>query len=155
MVDRRTGTTGGDQSPVYDLVQVVFALPQQASEGTRRLALGELQNIRNAAKDCPSLLKIGKEKAPQLSSEGHLTASEMTAEMRSLVNRLPIGQVSPTIVQKNGVGVIMVCGKTEAKAGKAPTRDEIGESILRQRFDNVARRYLRDLRRNAYVDVRV
>lgn len=155
VVDRRTGTTGGDQGPVYDLVQVVFALPQQASEATRRLALGELQNIRNTAKDCPSLLKIGKEKAPQLSSEGHLTSSEMTAEMRTLVNRLPIGQVSPTIVQKNGVGVIMVCGKTEAKAGKALTRDEIGETILRQRFDNVARRYLRDLRRNAYVDVRV
>jgi peptidyl-prolyl cis-trans isomerase SurA len=77
--------------------------------------------------------------------------------LRALVNRLQIGQVSPAIVQKNGVGVIMVCGKTDPKAtaGKGPTRDEIGETILRQRLDNVARRYLRDLRRNAYVDVRV
>jgi peptidyl-prolyl cis-trans isomerase SurA len=155
VLDRRTGTTGSDQGPVYDLVQVVFPLPAQASEATKRAAIGELQSIRNAAKDCPSLLKIGKEKAPQLSSEGKLTATEMTPEMRGLVNRLPIGQVSPTIVQKNGIGVIMICGKTEAKAGKGPSRDEIGESILRQRLDNVARRYLRDLRRSAYVDVRV
>jgi hypothetical protein len=35
------------------------------------------------------------------------------------------------------------------------TRDEAAESLLRQRLDTVARRYLRDLRRNAYVDVRV
>ena len=155
VLDRRTGTTGSDQGPVYDLVQVVFPLPAQTSEATRRAAMGELQTIRNAAKDCPSLLKIGKEKAPQLSSEGRLTAAEMTAEMRGLVNRLAIGQVSPTIVQKNGVGVVMICAKTEAKAGKGPSREEISESILRQRLDNVARRYLRDLRRNAYVDVRV
>lgn len=155
VVDRRTGTTSSDQGPVYDLVQVVFPLPAQTSEATRRVAMGELQTIRNAAKDCPSLLKIGKEKAPQLSSEGRLTAAEMTPEMRGLVNRLAIGQVSPTIVQKNGVGVVMICAKTEAKAGKGPSREEISETILRQRLDNVARRYLRDLRRNAYVDVRV
>jgi peptidyl-prolyl cis-trans isomerase SurA len=155
VLDRRTGMTGSDQGPVYDLVQVVFPLPAQTSETTRRLAVNELQSIRNAAKDCPSLLKIGKEKAPQLSSEGRLTAAEMTPEMRGLVNRLPIGQVSPTIVQKNGVGVVMICSKTDAKAGKGPSREEISEAILRQRLDNVARRYLRDLRRNAYVDVRV
>ena len=29
------------------------------------------------------------------------------------------------------------------------------DTLLRQRLDTVARRYLRDLRRNAYVDVRV
>jgi peptidyl-prolyl cis-trans isomerase SurA len=157
VLDRRTGTTGGEQAEVYDIVQVVFSLPQQPNEAARRAAIAEAQSVRNAAKDCPSLLKIGKEKAPQLSSEGRLTASEMTPELRALVNRLQIGQVSPAIVQKNGVGVIMVCGKTDPKAtaGKGPTRDEIGETILRQRLDNVARRYLRDLRRNAYVDVRV
>jgi peptidyl-prolyl cis-trans isomerase SurA len=120
----------------------------------RRTAVGEAQNVRTAAKDCPSLLKIGKEKAPQLSSEGKLTAANLSAEMRNLVSHLPIGQVSAPIVQKNGVGVIMVCAKSDGKSS-APTREEIGETILRQRFDTVARRYLRDLRRDAYVDVRV
>jgi peptidyl-prolyl cis-trans isomerase SurA len=76
--------------------------------------------------------------------------------MPNRVNRLPPGQASQVIAQKNGVGVIMVCSKTEAKdAAKGPSRDEIGETILRQRLDTLARRYLRDIRRNAYVDVRV
>jgi peptidyl-prolyl cis-trans isomerase SurA len=156
VLDRRTGTTGGEQETTFDIVQVVFPLPAQASEAAKRSAIGEAQNVKNAAKDCPSLLKIGKEKSPQLSSEGHLKAADLTQEMRNLVNRLPIGQASPAIVQKNGVGVIMVCSKTDAQGGgKAPTRDEIGETILRQRLDTMARRYLRDLRRGAYVDVRV
>ena len=157
VIDRRTGTTGtgSDQDAVYNIVQVVFPAPPQAGEAVRRAAIKELQAIRTTAKDCPTLLKLGKEKAPQLSSEGRLRAGEMTAEMRNLVNRLPTGEPSPTIVQKNGVGVIMVCSKTEATGGMEPSRDEISETILRQRLDTLARRYLRDLRRNAYVDVRV
>ena len=41
------------------------------------------------------------------------------------------------------------------KKKHAVTRDEAAESLLKQRLDTVSRRYLRDLRRNAYVDVRV
>jgi peptidyl-prolyl cis-trans isomerase SurA len=154
VVDRRTGNSGGEQDAVFDIVQVVFPLPARPSEALRQAALREAASVRGAAKDCPSLLKIGKEKAPQLSSEGKLKASSISPEMRNLVNRLSIGQASEPIVQKNGVGVIMVCAKSNSGGGGV-TREDVTESLLRQRLDTVARRYLRDLRRNAYVDVRV
>jgi peptidyl-prolyl cis-trans isomerase SurA len=155
VVDRRTGNSGGEQDAVFDIVQVVFPLPARPSEAMRQAALREAASVRSAAKDCPSLLQIGKEKAPQLSSEGKLRASSISPEMRGLVNRLSIGQVSEPIVQKNGVGVIMVCAKSNSSGGGAVTREDVTETLLRQRLDTVARRYLRDLRRNAYVDVRV
>jgi peptidyl-prolyl cis-trans isomerase SurA len=154
VVDRRSGTSGGGQEAVYDIVQVVFPFPPRASEAARRTAISEAQAVRAAAKDCPSLLKIGKEKAPQLSSEGKLRAASISPEMRNLVDRLSIGEASEPIVQKNGVGVIMVCAKGKGSGG-AVTREDAAESLLRRRLDTVARRYLRDLRRNAYVDVRV
>ena len=153
VVDRRNGTVGGDQGEVYDIVQVVFPVSIQASETARRTALSEAEKIRTAAKDCPTFLKIGKERAPQLSSEGKLRSNEISPQMRNIVSKLAIGQASEPIVQKNGVGVIMVCGKSKA-GGAETTREEVAESLLRQRLDTVARRYLRDLRRNAYVDVR-
>jgi len=155
VVERRAGTSGGsEQEAVYDIVQVVFPFPPRASDASRRAAISEAQAVRTAAKDCPSLLKIGKEKAPQLSSEGKLRAASISPEMRNLVNRLSIGEASEPIIQKNGVGVIMVCAKGKSGGG-AVTREEAAESLVRRRLDTVARRYLRDLRRNAYVDVRV
>jgi len=153
VVDRRNGASGSEQETVYDIVQVVFPLPARPSEANRQAALREAASIRGAAKDCPGLLKIGKEKAPQLSSEGQLRANNISPQMRTLVNQLAIGQVSEPIVQKNGVGVIMVCAKKDGGGGV--TRENVSESLLRERLDTVARRYLRDLRRNAYVDVRV
>ncbi len=153
VVDRRTGTAGSEQDTIYDIVQVVFPLPAQANDASRRAAMSEAASVRGAAKDCPSLLKIGKEKAPQLSSEGKLRAAAISPAMRTVVSRLPIGQASDPIIQKNGIGVIMVCAKSDESG--AVTRDEVFQSLLSQRLDTVARSYLRDLRRDAYVDVRV
>jgi peptidyl-prolyl cis-trans isomerase SurA len=155
VLDRRVGGANvSKQETVYDMVQVVFPLPTGANEAALRKAMGEVQSVREAAKDCPALLKIGKEKAPQLSSEGKVPEDRISPQMRKLIDGLPVGQVSAPIVQKNGVGVVMVCGKSTT-GGEANTRDAIADSLLRQRLDTVSRRYLRDLRRNSYVDVRV
>lgn len=154
VLDRRLGgESTAKQETVYDMVQVVFPLPQRATEAALRTAMGEAENMRTTAKDCPTFLKIGKEKAPQLSSEGQVPESRISPDMRRVIDGLPVGQVSQPIVQKNGVGVIMVCQKSTL--GGEDTREAITESLIRQRLDTVSRRYLRDLRRNAYVDVRV
>jgi peptidyl-prolyl cis-trans isomerase SurA len=160
VLDRRNGNTGGGQQqegPSYDVVQVVLPLPPQPSEAAKRTALAEIQSVRSA-KSCPELLKIGKEKAPQLSSEGQVNPAALPAQLRELVTKLPIGQPSQPILQRNGIGVIMVCSRDAAATPKKtgePGRDEVFDSLLKQKLDTVSRRYLRDLRRAAYVDVRV
>jgi peptidyl-prolyl cis-trans isomerase SurA len=156
VLDRRTGRSdpGADEA-VLHLVQVVFPLPAQASEAMRRAALGEAVSAKSSAKNCEEMLKIGKEKgSQQLSSEGHLRLSQIAPAIRNIVAQTEVGQASQPIVQKNGVGVIMVCQK-EVPNTTLPTRDEIADQLARQRAENLARRYMRDLRRTAFVDVRV
>ncbi len=154
VLDRRTGRSVSEEDTVLSIVQVVFPLPPQAGEEARRDALAEAQATRNDAKNCEDMLKIGKEKAPQLSSAGDLRVSQIAPGMRSAVLGLVVGQPSQPILQKNGVGVIMVCKKTEPKP-VIQTRDDVAESLMRNRLDTLARRYMRDLRRAAFVDVRV
>jgi peptidyl-prolyl cis-trans isomerase SurA len=157
VLDRRNGATGGgQQDTVYDVVQVVFALPAQANEAMKQKAAGEAASVRAASKNCADMLRIGKEKTPQLSSEGKVSAASVAPQMRDLLSKLAVGEASQPILQRNGIGIIMVCSKEtqSAKTGD-PTREELFESLLRQKLDTVSRRYLRDLRRAAYVDVRV
>ena len=138
------------------IVQVVFPLPPQASAEARRAALGEAEAARTDAKSCADMLRIGREKAPQLSSEGDLRLSQIAPAMRSLVLGLGVGQPSEPIMQKNGVGVIMVCSKTDAARNpRSRPATTCTETLMRERLDTLARRYMRDLRRTAYVDVRV
>ena len=157
VLDRRNGRSAptADETMLH-LVQIVFPLPPQASEGMRRAALVEAQNAKSTAKNCEEMLKIGKEKgSAQLSSEGRLRSSQIAPAVRNIVEALDVGQASQPIVQKNGVGVIMVCEKAAPNNTALPTREEIASQLARQRAENIARRYLRDLRRTAFVDVRV
>jgi peptidyl-prolyl cis-trans isomerase SurA len=138
------------------VVQVVFPLPPQANDVMKRAAAAEATSIRSSAKNCADMLRLGKEKAPQLSSEGKVNASTITPQMRDLLNKLSVNEASQPILQRNGMGVVMLCSKgtQTAKTGD-PTREEVFDSLLRQKLDTVSRRYLRDLRRAAFVDVRV
>jgi peptidyl-prolyl cis-trans isomerase SurA len=158
VVDRRNGTTGGGQAEtVYDVVQVVVPLPPNPNEAMKRTAAAEVMGIRSGAKNCADFLRLGKAKAPQFSSQGQVNANNVTPQMRELLNKLTPNEASQPILQRNGIGVVMLCSKPTQAAAKSgdPTREEIFESLLRQKLDTVARRYLRDLRRVAYVDVRM
>ena len=154
VLDRHSGSgTPEKEDTVLHVVQVVLPLPPQPNEAIRNQALALLSSVTAQGKSCPELLKVGREKAPKLSSEGHLRASQIAPALRDLLMKLPVGQASQPIVQKNGVGVIMVCDKSLPKTAPL-TREEVAESLMRQRLDTLARRYMEDLRRAAYVDVR-
>ncbi|MBO0736083.1 MAG: peptidylprolyl isomerase [Alphaproteobacteria bacterium] len=156
VLDRRSGRSEDPGETLLHLVQIVFPLPSQANDAIRRAAIIEAQNAKTTAKSCDEMLRIGKEKgSPQLSSEGRLRAEQIAPGMRKIVSGLQPGQSSPPILQKNGVGVIMLCGKEAPSAPTIPTREQIAETLTRQRLDTLARRYMRDLRRAAFVDVRV
>lgn len=155
VLDRHNSRSAGPEDTKLHLVQVVFPLSPQASDTLRRAALAEAESARETAKNCDDMLRIGKEKAPQLSSEGDLEVSQISPAMRSMVLGLGIGKPSQPIIEKNGVGVIMVCSKAAPGAAPIPTREGVAETLTRQRLDILARRYLRDLRRAAFVDVRV
>jgi peptidyl-prolyl cis-trans isomerase SurA len=157
VLDRRNGPNGGGQSDtVYSVVQVVAPLPPNANDQMKRTAAAELMSLRSGVKNCAEFLRAGKAKLPQFSAEGEVSAAGVTPQMRELLNKLSLNEASQPILQRNGIGIIMLCGKkTQTAKGSEPTRDEVFESLLRQKLDTVARRYIRDLRRVAYVDVRV
>lgn len=154
VLDRRQQGVASEDDTILHVVQVVVPLPAQASPVLRQAAVAQIASMREAGKTCPELLKIGKEKFPQLSSEGRLRAAQIAPALRNILMKLPVGQATQPILQRNGVGVIMVCDKSTPQAAPL-TRPEVAESLMRQRLDSLARRYMEDLRRAAYVDVRV
>jgi peptidyl-prolyl cis-trans isomerase SurA len=154
VLDRRTRGVASEQNTILDVAQVVFPLPPGANEAMKRAAIAEADRIRAAATGCPELLKIGKQRAPQLASEGRLRLTQIAPAMRQMVLTLPVGKASQPITQKNGVGIIMVCNKNVPQT-TLPNRDEVANMLYRQQLDIVARQYLRKLRRAAFVDVRL
>ncbi len=94
VLDRRNGRAVSEEDTVLHLAQVVFPLTPQSSEEARRAAFDAAQSVRADAKSCADMIRIGKEKASPLSSEGDLRVSQIAPAMRSMVLQLGVGQPS-------------------------------------------------------------
>ena len=64
------------------------------------------------------------------------------------------GNLSVPLPVGRGLRILMVCDRMEAKV-ELPTREAMRRHIGNRRLELQARRYLRDLRRSAFVDFRV
>lgn len=74
-------------------------------------------------------------------------------QIQEIVEALPIGQPSEPIPAPAGFRVLVVCDRAQPEINK-PSFDSVHESLTQQRLSLMARRYLRDLRRDAIVDYR-
>jgi peptidyl-prolyl cis-trans isomerase SurA len=154
VVDRRTLGNANPDDTLLSLAQVVFPVAAGAGPAERQRAEREAQAVADTAKSCGEMAKLGSERAPQSSSTTpELRAGDLPAELRRIVLGLKVAEPSRPLPLRGGIGVIMVCQRQEPTGG-LPTRDEVTDTLGRERLDALARRYMRDLRRTAFVDIR-
>ena len=155
-----TGIVDGDTTPeIVNLYQVHLPAAKGASEdivgGQFQVAL----KIRTSAKSCADMEGFGNQTKSPLS--GHLKklkASDLSPKMRSLIQGLPINQASEPTRTEDGVVVLMVCEREGGGTRVFDTsekRERMRRRLFDQRLNQAARRYMRDLYRAAFVDVRL
>jgi peptidyl-prolyl cis-trans isomerase SurA len=154
LAERRTpGQTSVDDTQL-SLVEVVLPLAANATPQQQQKVMAQAQNITATAKSCDDMGKIAREEAPQTSTQSpSVRVGDLPAELRSIVLGLKVSEPSKPLPSRGGVGVIMVCKRSDPTAA-LPTQDQVYDELLHVRLDQISRRYLRDLRRSAYVDIR-
>jgi peptidyl-prolyl cis-trans isomerase SurA len=151
--ERRTFGAEDPDQVTLSLDEVVFPLPASATPEDRAKAEADALRVSTEAKSCGEMAKLGAERAPQLSRQiPQLRATELPPEQRQQILALKVAEASKPMPLSGGIGVVMVCQR-KAPAG-LPTRDELMDTIAHERLDALARRYMRDLRRGAFVDIR-
>ncbi|MCH8685308.1 peptidylprolyl isomerase [Pedomonas mirosovicensis] len=67
---------------------------------------------------------------------------------------LQVGEATRPFGTEEDARVIVLCGRDDAQEAKLPTYDEVYAQLNEERMSMMARRYLRDLRRDAIIDYR-
>jgi peptidyl-prolyl cis-trans isomerase SurA len=151
LVEKRSPTEA--QDVVVNLTQVVFPMADDADDKTRRETIDRAAKTTADARSCGEMAKLGRDISPELSGPiGDVHVKEMPADLRPMILAAEVAQPTKPAPVRGGIGVFMVCKK---EGGQAIDRDLVGDNLLHQRLDNIARRYLSDLRLLAYVDLRV
>ncbi len=153
VLDRRTLGAAEPDKIVLSLNEVVFALPATATPDERQKVEADAAQVSAQAKSCGEMAKIGAERAPQLSRQiPQLKASDLPSDLRDKILALKVAEASKPLPFQGGIGVVMVCQRQDPPG--LPSRDEVEDSLGRERLDTLARRFMSDLRRGAYVDIR-
>ncbi len=112
-----------------------------------------------SAQNCQTFGEISKQQGSPLSGElGTFAIDQISNSMRDLVVNLPVGQPSPPQAIADGVIVLMVCARDIPKAPPVDmkkVRANIRNQLLTAQLTLSARRYIRDLRRTAFIDIRL
>lgn len=165
LIDRRISAglaqdTGGVVDDVtLALHQLFLPLPQGAAESEVTGQTTLAGTLAETAANCADMERLGKELGSPMSGRlNSVKLGQLPPQLRAVVESLPDEKASQPIRVDNGILVLMVCERQAAKDEKPTAESEsarITNALMIERLDVAIRQYLRDLRRRAFVDVRV
>lgn len=136
------------------LKQIALPLVKDASGEALQKQMQKANSYAATLKGCDDIDRIAKEiKTPGSGNVGTLKIGELPSKFRDIVSQLQIGQASTPVRTDQGLHVLMVCKRVEAPTYR-PTTQIVAQSLGEQRLGMMARRYMRDLRRTAVIDLR-
>jgi peptidyl-prolyl cis-trans isomerase SurA len=143
LADRRAG--GNDPSKnKFDVLTVNFPA---AVKDTR------INEFADDFKTCRRAQEKAKKLKASVKRSGLKELRTLPGSVALAVANLEAGEVAPPSQQNDATNVYIVCDRKD-DLGIEISRDEIADNIFSQRISVMARRHLRDLRRDAVVEYR-
>lgn len=153
--DHRTVLAPDPDETTVALKQIVLPLPSDAGEADVAAQRERAEDLRSLVPDCDAMTRAASEFEPETSGDlGQVRLNDLPPALRETVRTLAIGVVSAPVRTDAGFHLLMVCERTTPPS-TLPDREEVRMNLRNQRLELLARRYLRDLRRAAFVDVRL
>ena len=147
--DKRTVSLGDPDKASINLTQAFHPYTAATKPGVMQ----DAARLRGAVKSCAGL--DGALAAfPGWTSQklGDMHPAKAPAWLVDKVRGVSVGGSSEVLATDKGAAVLFVCSRSE---GGDIDRDSIMHSIGTEKLELQARRLLRDLRRNAYLDIRI
>ncbi|MEJ0062307.1 MAG: peptidylprolyl isomerase [Alphaproteobacteria bacterium] len=148
--DERRIEGGGDPAAKVKIAQLT--LPVTATRD-RAAALAEAEKMRDTIHGCGELAKrFDGSNGWRYQELEDKPVADMPPWLAEIARTQKVGEAGQPVPTGTAAGLFVVCERTEqGDTG----RSTIVNSIGTERLENLARRLLRDLKRNAYIDIRI
>ena len=155
LAKKRKILSASSNDTIVDLQRILLPLRKEFTKDDIKAQLNLAQTLGDTVADCNDHLRAaGEAKSVGSAKLGKVRLGNLSKIIRGAIEKLPVGKASTPIRTKEGVAIFMVCSRKEAESN-LPSRKQIADRMRAERIDVLARRYLRDLRAAAIVDLRV
>ena len=152
--DARKILSADPRNAVLSLKQVSISFPAgttraQAEERVAKFAAAA-QNVGG----CGGAERIANEFNGEVVQSDQVPLRQLPAALQEMMLPMQVGQATrPFGSIEEGVRTLVICGRDEVDP-TAPTYDQVMNQLSEERVNTRARRYLRDLRRDAVIEFR-
>ncbi len=150
--DRRRILSADPRDTQFKLMQVAMDVPKGLSPDKLKSMRSGLESISRGIKSCDQVPQVAESiGTSNYGNIGTVRAGDLPDAMQNAVMNLKAGQATEPMLANNTFRILVVCDRKEPEF-RMPSEDEIANNLFNQRLSMLARRYLRDLRRDAIID---
>ena len=152
--DTRKVLTADPRDAELNLKQVSLAFPKGTTKAQAEPIVARFAEAALNVGGCGGAEKMAAEFHGEVVQSDAVKLKELPAALQTMMMPMQVGQATrPFGSLEEGVRVLVICGRDEASVG-LPTYDQVLAQMNEERINIRARRYLRDLRRDAIIDFR-
>lgn len=139
------------------LARLLLAIGPKPPKDLAQRALQAAAALRSHIAGCERLPELaGKMRGTQYFNLGTMRLTELSPEIQNALGKTQPGESTEPFLSSAGVEIIVRCDKAVPKTSVQfiPSRDQVEQELYEAQMSVIARRYLRDLRRDADVETR-
>jgi peptidyl-prolyl cis-trans isomerase SurA len=142
---------GQDNVVEYTMRPILLLVAPGSSSAVIDAKRKEAETLRGRFKSCEEGMAAARAMGVIVRDQVIRNSGELPAELRKVLDAVPIGQLTAPEITKHGIEMWAICGKQDSKADSASKR-QAREKIFSERFEKQSKAYLQRLRREALIE---
>ena len=152
--DRRKVLTADPRNAELNLKQISVSFPAGTTRAAAEPIIARFAQAAQNVGGCGGAEKMAAEFKAEVVQSDRVKLRELPPALQEMMLPMQVGQSTrPFGSMEEGVRVLVICGRDEVDPSM-PTYDQVLAQMNEERVNMRARRYLRDLRRDAVIDFR-
>ena len=156
LIEKRQVLAADPLMAQLSLKQLTIPLKADTTEAQARAKVEEIGKLSQNMGGCGGVEALAQKVGGEVAVNDAVRMKDLPAQLQAILGRMSIGEATPAFGSaEEGLRVLVLCGRDDSQVqAKAPNFEEIYAQMNDERVNMRARRYLRDLRRDAIVDYR-
>jgi peptidyl-prolyl cis-trans isomerase SurA len=138
----------------YKLQPIVLIVPRGSAPAAIDLRRKEAESLRERVQTCEQANAFFKSmRNAAIRDTVTKTSADIPGPLRELLDKTPVGRLTPPEVTKQGVEMVALCERKPTKVD-TPKKREIREKMYAEKYEAKSKAYLNDIRKAAMIEYR-
>ena len=136
----------------YTLRPILFIVPRGSPQVAFETRRREAEGLRGRFQNCEEGIPFARA-LRDIAVRDQVTRSsaDLPLQLREILEKTEVGRLTPPELTSQGVELYALCAKKQSSADNTPGKREVRDELISEQFQANAKKYLKELRSQAYI----